>query len=419
MHDLTAKYVGKVKGVNPNLSFIEHEINNYRILALPGGTRSGKTQSVLRWIWKNLHTFSGVEYTIVRKTLTALKQTALKDFVEIGVEFGLYSERYHNRTEQLYNYNGNRVLFLGADDGEKLRGCAQDVLYINEAPELEWEPVKQLLMRTRHKTIMDYNPSYPESWIYDKVHTRETTASLTTTFEDNPHISGGELEEILWMRDNDPESYKIYGLGQRGELRGQVYKNWTKIKEMPVDYAPSFVIDFGFANDPCVLAKFSSHNRAIYGKQCVYQVGMNNDILGIHMYYAGVRAQTHVLADSAEPKSIAELNRGWDVTEDWLKEQCRGLEYEYTPDLLKVMKEGYTVFAVKKGQDTIDAGIQKVKQYEVLIEDSSHDAWKEYRQYRWMEDSKTGKLLNKPIDQHNHFNDCLRYYAMYLMSLEG
>jgi phage terminase large subunit len=219
------------------------------------------------------------------------------------------------------------------------------------------------------------------------------------------------------MQENDPEGYKIYGLGQRGELRGQIYKNWKPIRPdgMPGEYPSIWVIDFGFSNDPTVVGEFKMHNRSIYGRERVYETGLDNMQIGIHLFYMGVTDKNIVIADSAEPKSIAELRRGWELDREYLRTAAFGLGYDLDDETLnklrKQMATGYTVFGAVKGPDTIDQGISKVKQYEVFVTEDSVNAWQEYRKYRWAEDPKTGKLLNTPMDSWNHFMDTLRYFT--------
>lgn len=414
MIDLTDKYIelSRKTGHNPNLLFLEGEIANYRILVMQGGTRSGKTWSGCQFYWRSMDKYSGVEYSIVRGTLPALKATVMKDFFAMGIDAGVYSELYHNKTDKEYRYNGNLLDYFSVEDGEKTRGRKRHVLYMNEAPELEWEPVQQLLWRTTSKIIIDYNPSYPESWVYDNILTRDDCAMITTTYLDNPYLSQGQLNEILWLKENDPDAYRIYGLGQRGELRGQIYKNWKRIDELPIDYPSAYIIDFGFTNDPTAITECKKHNRAMYAKEHIYRTGLDNIDIAICLFFIGCKSDSLMIADSAEPKSIREIRIGWDLSEDYIKTKCLNLGYEYKKELQKALKEGFWVLPTVKGQDSIDNGIQAVKQHEVFVTSDSANAWREYYRYRWKEDDKTGTLLNVPIDKDNHFCDTVRYYAL-------
>ena len=96
---------------NPNFAFIEHNIRAKRIIALQGGTRSGKTYSALQWIIRNCIAYKGLTYSIVRQTLPALKASAYRDFIEILNTSGLYREANHNMSEYTYSLNGNLIEF--------------------------------------------------------------------------------------------------------------------------------------------------------------------------------------------------------------------------------------------------------------------------------------------------------------------
>jgi phage terminase large subunit len=413
MIDLTEKYtIDNKTGFNPNLLFLHNEWKNYRYFVLQGGTRSGKTYSTLQYIWKLMHDYNGVRYSVVRATLNALKATTLVDFIEIGQSCDLYNQSKHNLTNNIYKQNGNVIDFFASDDDEKVRGRKRDVLYINEAPEVEWDIVKQFQFRTTSKIIIDYNPSYPESWVYDNILTRNDCAFIRTTYKDNPFLTQGQLDEIEWMLLNDPESYLVYGLGERGQLKGQVYKNWNRCKELPKGLPSTYAIDFGFANSQTCVAEFRKNGRAVYAKEHVYQTELDNLQIGILLAHIGVTGE-FLIADSAEPKSIRELRVGWGLERDYLAKICAQMEL-VNPDIDKMqnsLKSGFNIVPAKKGQDSVDAGIQKVKQHEVFVTEDSHNAWNEYRQYRYAEDSKTGKLLNEPIKKFDHFCDTLRYFV--------
>jgi phage terminase large subunit len=89
-----------------------------------------------------------------------------------------------------------------------------------------------------------------------------------------------------------------------------------------------------------------------------------------------------VYADSAEPKSIADIQR-----------------------------YGITIKGVTKGRDSINYGIDVMQRENYLVTSNSTNLIKELRSYCWDTD-KTGKRLNKPIDNYNHAIDAVRYHEM-------
>ena len=65
--------------------------------------------------------------------------------------------------------------------------------------------------------------------------------------------------------------------------------------------------------------------------------------------------------------------------------------------------------AARKGQGSINAGISKVKEYEIYYTESSKNIDFERKRYMWMTDPDTGKSINTPIDKDNHLLDAIRY----------
>lgn len=239
--------------VNPNLTFLRENIPKYRIISLRGGTRSAKTWSTLQFLIELCCEFpdAGITIDIVRETVPALKATVMKDFFTILKEENLYQEKCHNKTDKIYILNGNEIQFFSLDDEQKVRGRKRHILYANEVNEMDYEVWKQLLPRTSHKIIIDYNPSMYEHWVYEHVETREDCVLCVTTYLDNPHLTLEQVEEIERFKKYDYEHYLVFGLGHRGQLktgsefyhafnRGKHVKKLSFNKDVPVHLSFDF-----------------------------------------------------------------------------------------------------------------------------------------------------------------------------------
>lgn len=169
----------------------------------------------------------------------------MKDFFAILEEEGLYNENNHNKTDRIYSLNGNMIDYFSLDEPQKIRGRKRDILFINEANEIDVESWKQLLFRTTGKVIIDYNPSMFEHWIYSDVLTRPDCALLITNHKGNAHLSEEQHQEIERYKDFDYEYYRVFGLGERGHLktgaefyhafnRGKHVKKLTYNPQLPV-----------------------------------------------------------------------------------------------------------------------------------------------------------------------------------------
>ena len=86
-----------------------------------------------------------------------------------------------------------------------------------------------------------------------------------------------------------------------------------------------------------------------------------------------------IVADSSEPKSIAELNN----------------------------HAVYAAGAVK-GKDSVNFGIDWLKQQTIIVDKSCINMQNELSQYHWKKDAG-GNSLKIPVDKNNHLIDALRY----------
>lgn len=380
---------------------------------------STKTYSAVDYIWDIQAAFNNVTVDIVRQGMPTLKGTVMQDFIDIGYNRKLYRKANHNLTESIYRHEGNMVRFFGADDEEKIRGRKRDILYMNEAPELSWDVVQQLLWRTSSKIIIDYNPSMLDSWVYDKILTRDDCVFIKTTYKDNPFLTKGQIADLEWMRVNDPEQYLIFGLGEKGEVKGQVYKHWKRIRDnaFPVS-ANVFVVDFGYSPDPTCISSFKFDGFDVYCKELVYQKELLYIDIAIHLFYQGYNDGSHYLiADSADKRGISELRYGFNPTMDELMHRVEYLGYEFETfaqrDKLKsFLANGLTVYGANKNYGgSKKGGIKRVQGYNVMITEDSKNAWNEFTNYRYKLDHN-GYSMGKPIDANDHFCDTLLYAVM-------
>lgn len=373
--------------VNPNLAFLEHDFTmpECTIAALQGGTRSGKTYAVLMFIIRLCKRYKGLTISIVRQTFPALRATAMRDFIEILEKDGLYSDYYHNKSENTYNLWGNTVEFFAIDDEQKVRGRKRDLLFVNEANEITYPKFTQLLFRTTGKVIIDYNPSMNDSYIYDHVLSREDCKVLITTYKDNPHLSQSIINEIERLRLIDPEGYKVFGQGQRGNISGLIFRIATEVESFPIDIPFGYGMDFGFTNDPTTLVKVAVKGDDIFFEELLYQTGMTTPEI-TRFLKTIVTDRSEIIADSAEPRLIEEIRRS-----------------------------GFNIFNAIKGPGSITQGIDAIKRYRINVVKGSVNLLKEFRNYKYKTDS-SGKVMNEPIDYWNHAIDAGRYRASFVIN---
>jgi phage terminase large subunit len=296
----------------------------------------------------------------------------------------MYAEDYHAKTSSEYIIEGNTIEFISLDQPQKIRGRKRDLLFVNEANELNYEDWQQLIFRTGEQIIIDYNPSDEFHWIYDKVLTRDDCSFYQTTYKDNPFLPQPIIEEIERLQDTDENYWRIYGLGERGQSRSLVF-TFSTVPSIPeTAKLVSYGLDFGFSNDPTAMVGTYMEGDNIFVKELIYRTGMTNQDIAKELGTLGLDRRDEVYADSAEPKSIEEIHRmGWNV-----KPTSKG---------------------------AINQGIDMLRRYKIHILDSSTNVIKEMRNYKYIED-KNGDLTNKPVDKYNHACDALRYSVINKLS---
>lgn len=370
---------------NKNLEFLREQVESKKIIALQGGTRSGKTYSVLQFIIETCIEYTGLTISIVRATLPALKATAMRDFFEIIESEGYYEEKHHNKTDSTYTLNGNLIEFVSLDQPQKVRGRKRHLLFANEVNELDLESWRQLLFRTSGKVIADYNPSEPEHWFYDEVLPREDCALLITTYKDNPHLPQTLIDEIELYQTKDPDYWRVFGEGQRGASRqGQIFTHFQKCDSLPIGRY-YYGLDFGKSNDPTALIKLH-YNGALYCEELIYQTNLTSSEIGKLMKQYGISGTDYVYADSSEPLMIREL-----------------------------VAMGFNVVGAKKGAGSVSGGIDLIKSKNVFVTNNSPNIWKESQWYQW-KIGRDGKPTNEPKDLHNHAIDAIRYGNQHINS---
>ena len=353
-----------------------------RIRAVSGGASASKTISILIWLigycqHKQIH---DEVISVVSESMPHLRKGAMRDFQNIMKLQGYWDDKCWNATNSIYSFQkGNIVEFFSADDSAKVHGPRRSVLFINEANNIPLETYTQLEIRTQKIVFLDWNPS-SEFWWYTDVAPFIDHDFLILTYKDNEALSQGEVEALEVHKDNPNRAnwWKVYGLGQLGDATGRIYTNWQVIDELPHEARMECSgLDFGYTNDPTAIVDIYYYNGGYVLDEAVYQKGMSNKAIADFLLS---RELSLVIADSAEPKSIDEI-------------------YSY----------GINIVGTTKGPGSRLQGIQYVQDQRISVTKRSLNLLKEYRNYLWANDPKTGKAINEPVEINDHCMDAARY----------
>lgn len=354
-----------------------------RIKIIQGGTSAGKTFGILPILIDKAAKKGGLEISVVAESIPHLRRGALRDFLKVMKWTNRFVDDRFNKSLLKYEFaNGSFIEFFSADDSSKLRGARRDILYVNECNNVNFEAYNELSIRTKQEVYLDFNPAN-EFWVEEIKEDKEADF-IILTYKDNEALDEGIVDQIEKNRLKAETStywrnwWKVYGLGELGMLEGVVFSNWKQIDTIPKEARLVGIgLDFGYTNDPTSCIEIYKHNEKRILNEIVYQTGMlNSDIAN------KLPKDVPVYADSAEPKSIADIQR-----------------------------YGITIKGVTKGRDSINYGIDVMQRENYLVTSNSTNLIKELRSYCWDTD-KTGKRLNKPIDNYNHAIDAVRYHEM-------
>lgn len=359
-------------------------LDKARIIANKGGTRSGKTYSVMQLLLVILMT-KKKSISVVSETLPHLKRGALRDFRDILNNEGLVEGKDYkeNKSDLTFTFpNGSYIEFFSVDNWAKVKGPGRNILFINECNRVPYETYRQLAVRTTDIVFLDWNPD-AEFWYEENIMNREGTIEIHSTYKDNPHLGEVQIKEIEANRHNE-QWWRVYGLGLTGHIEGTIYRPFIQIDELPEARSRMrhvYGLDFGYSNDPTALVDvyIDEAGKKIYCDEIIYETGLLNSDIAQRMADAGISKATEIFADAAEPKSVDEIGR---------KVYRYNVKPAYKKDLL--------------------SQIQFLQQFEIYVTSRSLNVIKESRQYKWKED-RDGNAVNEPIDAFNHAMDALRY----------
>lgn len=393
----------------------------YRIVK--GGRGSKKSYTTALWFISNIMKLKDSNLLVVRKvfdthrgsTFAQLK-TAMKRLKVTHLWKCTTSPM-----EMTYLPTGQKIIFRGLDDPLKITSVTVEIGYLcwawfEEMYQVENEDdfnkidmsIRGAIPKHLFKQITcTFNPWSETHWLNDRffkggVENREDlinkglvihkntddVLAMTTNFRANEFLDEADLNVFRTMELENPKRFEVEGNGNWGICEGTVFYRW-EIREFNVNeliksgrFETCLGLDFGFTNDPTafIASLVDVENKEIYVFDEHYEKGMFNEDIVKMIEYKGF-AKSKITADSAEEKSIK-----------WMKRN--GLP---------------RIRSSVKGPDSIIYGIQYLQGYKVYILPKCKNFIVEIKNYIWDTDKKTGKSINKPIDNYNHLLDAWRY----------
>jgi len=365
-----------------------HQLSK-RIRVLQGGASASKTISILLVLIDMAQRDKEPTLTsITSESYPHLKRGAMKDFLDIMELQGYFDPNRWNKGDSTYSFEtGSKIEFFSLDSPHKVRGPRRDRLFINECNNVAngFETFEQLEVRTKDLIYLDYNPT-SEFWVHEHVIPRDDAEFLILTYKDNEALDESIVHTIE-RRKGRKDWWQIYGLGQVGDgLEGRVYKGWNIIDEVPFEARlERYGLDFGYHPDPLCVIQIFYYNGGYILHEVLYRKEMLNNELGSYMKN---QAPALIIADCAEPKSIAELKM-----------------------------YGLNIIGSKNGADSVRNGINAIRDTKISVTKTSTNLIKEYRNYLYKIDKSGNVVAGQPEDGNDHALDAMRYGMMSLVSV--
>lgn len=378
----------------------------YRVVK--GSRASKKSKTTALWYIVNMIKYHDANLLVVRKTFRTIKDSCFTELKwaihRLGVQD--YFDIKESPLEITYKPTGQKIYFRGLDDPLKVTSITVETgclcwMWVEEAYEVSNESDFNMLDESIRGAIPEgsglfkqititLNPWNEHHWIKKRFFDTEDeqTLALTTNYMCNEFLDEADKKVFEFMKKNNPRRYRVAGLGEWGIVEGLIFENWEE-KAFDINAIRSqtgiksvFGLDFGYTNDPSTLfcGLIDQKNKILYVFDEMYEHGMSNERISDKIKSMGY-AKERIRADSAEPKSIDRL---------------------YDLGLNRVTK-------ARKGKDSINNGIDFLSDYKIIVHPRCTNFITEISNYTWDTDAKTGKRLNKPIDDFNHLMDAMRY----------
>jgi len=377
--------------------------NDTRYFVITGGRGSGKSFEVGRFT--SLLSFEdNHKILFTRQTMTSAHLSIIPEFqdkIELLELEGMFNvtrnEIQNKKSKSLIIFRGLKT--SSGDQTANLKSLQGVTTWIlDEAEELTDESIFDKINLSirqkgiKNRIILILNPATKEHWIYKRFFedvgvaegftgVKGNTTYIHTTYLDNiDNLDESYLAEIELIKKNSPTKFKHIILGGwLDKAEGVVITNWKFGEFNPDGLQVSYGQDFGFSIDPTTLigVAIDRKKKIIYVQEHLYKPKLTTtEIAYINKEVCG---QSLIVADSAEPRLINELNR-----------------------------LGCNIIGAEKGAGSISLGIALLLDYQIIVEHNSANVAKEFNNYIYAD--KGSKLF---VDAFNHLIDPLRYNVTY------
>ncbi len=406
-----------------NKIFKEFNETKCRYRVAKGSAGSGKSVNVAQDFIMKLSDpyYKGANLLVLRKTYDNNRDTTFAELEgAINRIFGEYAKGIWQISKSPLvmecKTTGSRIIFRGMND-DKQREKAKSIttktgkltwIWIEEATEFEENDIDILDDRLRgdlgginpnlyYQMTFTFNPVSAAHWIKAKFFDTKDPDFFThhSTYLNNRFIDEAYHRRMMRRKERDPDGYRVYGLGEWGELGGLIFTNF-EIKDFTTtpDMFDSMYIgqDFGF-----------NHANAIL------TLGFKDgDVYICNEIYVHEKTNAQII-ELAEGKLDKNLVMWCDSAEPDKKEEWKRAGYYRAQGVTKTPFQEKNVLAGVTKNSYILSQINWLKQRKIFIHPSCVNTIKEIQQWKWKKDKETGKYIDEPVDIFDDAMAALRY----------
>ena len=404
----------------------DHEFYN-----LPGGRGSGKSSfcalEIVTQIMKDRTGLSNA--LVVRKWAVTLRGSVFSQIDWAINQLGVADRWHHTLTPLQFVYETGQVIRLtGLDDAGKLKSIKPSkgyfrFLWIEEFSEIVGEPELRNLQQSVLRggdvftVFRSFNPPISASnWANVYINRPDDRAvTLLTTYKDIPLSWLGQafIDEAERLKEINPKAYEHEFLGLPVGNGSEVFPNLEirtitdeEIRNQTYIYQG---LDFGFSSDPFAFVRLSYDQKTdtVYFIDEIYKRGCGNKEIadrikekGYHktgrvseaVYLgSGYEERQLIVCDCAEPKSIVDLH-----------------------------DNGLKAIACHKEPGCVQYRIKWLQHRKIVIDPSrTPESAREFQNYCYVVDRKTGEITSELPDKDNHTIDSCAYALDRLIYRKG
>ncbi|WP_342534011.1 PBSX family phage terminase large subunit [Lysinibacillus sp. FSL M8-0337] len=375
-----------------------------------GGRGSGKSSDIAHIIVQLLMRYA-VNAVGIRKVDNTIETSIFEQMKWAINEQGVSHLFKINKSPMRITYipRGNYMIFRGAQDPTRIKSLKSAnfpfaLAWLEELAEFKTEEevttITNSLLRGElenglfYKFFYTYNPpKRKQSWVnkkYESSFQPDNTFVHKSTYLDNPFISKQFIEEAEAAKQRNELRYRWEYLGEaigsgvvpfdnlqieKGSITDEMVAAFDNIRNG---------VDFGYATDPLAFVRwhYDKKKNGIYAVDEIYGVKISNREFAKQLQRKGYQSD-EIYADSAEPKSIAELKNDHDIKR---------------------------IKAAKKGPDSVQYGEEWLDDLDFICIDPKRtpNIAREFENIDY-QTHKDGNPIPRLEDKENHAIDATRY----------